>query len=234
LPSGGIGYARTVHPDVEKALAASFWSKLPRAPVEALLADGVLGEATAGQIVTEDQARDQVALVLSGLFRMFARAKSGRQVTVAYAREGDTIGLVSALAGPCHNGMQAMSASSVWIFSAETLRRSARANPEIAMALAEENARANMEMLNELADTAFGTVRQRLARHLLDLVVEGPDHGLLAPVSQQELANAVGTVREVVSRVLSVLSKEGLVRNTQAGLEVLDATRLWEQSQITD
>jgi CRP/FNR family transcriptional regulator len=224
-----------VHPDVERALAASFWSKLPREPVEAMFAEGIRLEATAGLIVTEDQARSQVALVLSGLFRMFARAKSGRQVTVAYAREGDMIGLVAALAGHCRNGMQAMSAASVWVLPAETLKRHARANPDMAMALAEENARANVEMLNELADTAFGTVRQRVARHLLDLVVEGPDNGpLLAPVSQQELANAVGTVREVVSRVLTVLSKEGLVRATQAGLEVLDATQLYEQSQVTD
>lgn len=223
-----------VDPDVERALAASFWSKLPREPVEAMLSEGMRADATAGLIVTEEQAHDQCALVLSGLFRMFARAKSGRQVTVAYAREGDTIGLISALAGPCRNGMQAMTASSVWIFSGATLRRHALADARIAMALAEDNARANIEMLNELADTAFGTVRQRVARHLLDLVVEGPDHGLLAPISQQELANAVGTVREVVSRVLTVLSKEGLVRVTQAGLEVLDATQLYEQSQVTD
>jgi len=223
-----------VHPEVEQALAASFLSKLPRAVVESLLAQGVRMASTSGLIVTEDQAHDNVALVLSGLFRMFARAKSGRQCTVAYAREGDMIGLISALAGPCRNGMQSMSAGAVLVISGQALRDHARTHPEIAMALAEESARQSIEMLNELADTAFGTVRQRVARHLLDLVVEGPDHGLLAPVSQQELANAVGTVREVVSRVLSVLSKEGLVRTTQAGLEVLDASQLYEQSQVTD
>lgn len=223
-----------MHPEVEQALAASFLSKLPRAVVESLLAQGVRMASTSGLIVTEDQAHDNVALVLSGLFRMFARAKSGRQCTVAYAREGDMIGLISALAGPCRNGMQSMSAGAVLVISGQALRDHARTHPEIAMALAEESARQSIEMLNELADTAFGTVRQRVARHLLDLVVEGPDHGLLAPVSQQELANAVGTVREVVSRVLSVLSKEGLVRTTQAGLEVLDASQLYEQSQVTD
>jgi CRP/FNR family transcriptional regulator len=103
------------------------------------------------------------------------------------------------------------------------------------MALAEESARSNYDTLDEFAEAAFGTVRQRVARHLLDLVVQGPDDGpLLAPISQQELANAVGTAREVVSRVLQVFKTEGLVRPTQAGLEVLDATELYQQSQVMD
>jgi CRP/FNR family transcriptional regulator, cyclic AMP receptor protein len=224
-----------VHPALEQALAASFWKKLPREPVEALFAEGKLAEVPAGLLISEDQARGQVALVLSGLFRLFARAKTGRQVTVSYAREGDMIGVTSALAGPCPMGMQSLSVGSLWVLSADALKRHALADARLAWAVAEDSARSNFDILGELADTTFGTVRQRVARHLLDLVVESPDNGLLvAPISQQELANAVGTAREVVSRVLGVLRSEGLVRATQAGLEVLDATQLYEQSQITD
>jgi len=38
----------------------------------------------------------------------------------------------------------------------------------------------------------------------------------------------------VVSRVLQVFKTEGLVRPTPAGLEVLDAAELYQQSQVTD
>jgi CRP/FNR family transcriptional regulator len=226
-----------VHPELEQALAVSFWSKLPRAPVEALLAEGARAEATEGQIVTAAEGKGTVAIVLSGLFRMFAHAKSGRQVTTRYARQGDMLGLISALAQPWHLGrLQALSAGAAWVISNESLRRHALGDARIALALAEEMARTNYDMLEEFANTAFGTVRQRVARHLLDLVGEAPDGGgsLLAPISQQELANAVGTVREVVSRVLQAFRGEGLACVTQAGIEVLDATRLYEQSRITE
>jgi CRP/FNR family transcriptional regulator len=132
-------------------------------------------------------------------------------------------------------GMQSLSPGSLWVIPSAALERHAIANPRIAWAVAQDNARSNFEMIGEIADNAFGTVRQRVARHLLDLVVEGPEHGpLVAPISQQDLANAVGTVREVVSRVLQVFKTEGLVRPTPAGLEVLDAAELFQQSQVTD
>jgi CRP/FNR family transcriptional regulator len=219
----------------EDALAASFWSKLERPVVDALFAEGMAADVPAGLMIPEDQAHGQIALVMSGLFRMFARAKTGRQVTVSYARKGDTIGLTSALAGHCRMGMQSLAIGSLWVIPSAALERHAQASSQLAWAVAQENARGNFDILGELADNTFGTVRQRVARHLLDLVVEGPDNGpLVAPISQTDLANAVGTVREVVSRVLQVLKSEGLVRPTQAGLEVLDAAQLFQQSQVTD
>jgi CRP/FNR family cyclic AMP-dependent transcriptional regulator len=224
-----------MNPAIEPAVAASFLSKLPRELVEPLLAEGTLAEVPTGLVISVEQVYGQVALVVSGLFRLFARAKSGRQVTVSYSREGDLVGLTSALTGPCRMGMQSLSAGSLWVMSGEVLKRHALADARLAWALAEVSAQGTYDLLEELADTTFGTVRQRVARHLLDLVVEGPpDAPLVAPISQQELANAVGTVREVVSRVLQVFRSEGLVRATQAGLEVLDATQLYQQSQVTD
>jgi CRP/FNR family transcriptional regulator, cyclic AMP receptor protein len=79
----------------------------------------------------------------------------------------------------------------------------------------------------EITGGAFATVRQRVARHLLDLVSEGtsgdrPGHGLVVRASQQELAAAVGTVREVVVRVLRELRTEGAVRTERDRIIVTD------------
>jgi len=224
-----------MHPAVAPALAASFFSKLPLEIVEPLFAQGAYVATPAGLVVTVDQAQRQVAIVLSGLFRCFVRSKNDRQATVAYSREGDMIGLSSLLVGTCRMGLQGLTAGAVWAMPGEAVKQAAMRAPQLAWALAEESARSTYDLASEVADTTFGTVRQRIARHLLDLVVEGPPEApLVAPVSQQELANAVGTAREVVSRVLSALRSEGLVRTTQAGVEVLDATQLYQQSQITD
>lgn len=82
-------------------------------------------------------------------------------------------------------------------------------------------------VLEAYAGTAFGSVRQRLARHLLDLATAGQrDSALVAEVNHQALADAVGTAREVVSRSLQDLRAVGLIRTTRTGIVVLDPARL--------
>jgi CRP/FNR family transcriptional regulator len=49
-------------------------------------------------------------------------------------------------------------------------------------------------------------------------------------VSQQELADLVGSVREVVSRALRDLRAEGIVGVTRSGITVLNPSRLAEKA----
>lgn len=93
----------------------------------------------------------------------------------------------------------------------------------IAWAIAEEITHRLYVYMEVIAATTFGTVSQRVARHLLDLSCshqQGPT--LLAQVSQQELADAVGSVREVVARSLRQFRKMGLVETTPHGILIHD------------
>lgn len=73
---------------------------------------------------------------------------------------------------------------------------------------------------------------RRVAAHLLDLASaqQRPQGRLVAQVSQQELADAVGSVREVVARVLRDLRLAGIVATAPDSVVVLDAPRLQRQS----
>src|SRR5262249_29826769 len=64
----------------------------------------------------------------------------------------------------------------------------------------------------------FASVRQRVARHLLDLATSRLEASrtLTALVSQQDLANSVGSVRGVVARVLADLRSEHRRRGPQS------------------
>ena len=64
-----------------------------------------------------------------------------------------------------------------------------------------------------------------MARHLLDLASEGASE-LVVSVSQQQLAEAVGTVREVIVRVLRELRAAGVVRTERNRIVILDPARL--------
>src|SRR5262245_53507012 len=94
--------------------------------------------------------------------------------------------------------------TSLFSVNSRTLTQAARRDARVAWGVAEELNRRLYETLQQTAVNAFGSVKQRIAAHLLDLASaqQGPRGGLVARVSQQELADAVGSVREVVARVL--------------------------------
>jgi len=54
--------------------------------------------------------------------------------------------------------------------------------------------------------------------------------GAVARLSQQELADAVGSVREVVARALGKLRDEGLLRTHDGELELVEPSRLAEEA----
>jgi CRP/FNR family cyclic AMP-dependent transcriptional regulator len=100
-------------------------------------------------------------------------------------------------------------------------RRAAEGDVRIARAFLGELSERVQSFIYEISGSAFTTLRRRVARHLLDLASErGTElsvdpksaQELIVRVSQQELADAVGTVREVVVRALRELRQAGIVR----------------------
>jgi CRP/FNR family transcriptional regulator len=117
-------------------------------------------------------------------------------------------------------------------------RRVAERDVRVATALLTEVSERVLSFVWELSGSAFATVRQRLARHLLDLASQrGPEPAseqrfeseLVVRVSQRELAEAVGTAREVVVRVLRELRQEGVVRTGRDRIVVADPARLIQE-----
>src|SRR5262249_45301056 len=158
-------------------------------------------------------------LVLDGLIRMFLVSEAGRQVTVRYARSGETLGLVHLFGRKTTVHAQAITPASVWTIAPERLRTLAGQHADLATAIAEECATRASDAIEELALLTFGSVRQRIARHLLDLAAAQQQAGeLVAAVTQQQLADAAGTVREVVARVLKQLHQAGMTAGSEGGV----------------
>jgi CRP/FNR family transcriptional regulator len=112
---------------------------------------------------------------------------------------------------------------------ATTLRAMLESDAGVARACAAELARQVQDLLIDVAEQAFLSVRQRLARELLVLAARGPGRDLVVTASQQELADAIGSVREVVARTLHALQEDGLVRVGRGGIELLDPMRLTDE-----
>jgi CRP/FNR family cyclic AMP-dependent transcriptional regulator len=218
--------------EVEDGLAHSFLARLPPEVRDGLRAEGERADYPAGTTVYRARSAPQAALVVRGLLRVFLTSAEGRQVTVRYARPGDVLGIAVLVGGPASTSVQAVEPSSVFRISARTLIAAARRDPRVSWAIAEELNRRLYEVLEQTAVNAFGSVRQRVAAHLLDLASaqQHPRGRLAARVSQQELADAAGSVREVVARVLRELRVAGVIATAADRIVILDATRLYAES----
>jgi CRP/FNR family transcriptional regulator len=124
--------------------------------------------------------------------------------------------------------VQALTAGGLYYMDVARAKRLARADAAVAWAFAKESVDRLYEVLEELAGNTFATVRQRVVRHLLDLAAARPtsDGRLTALVNQQHLANSVGSVREVVARILQELRAASLVRTSPGRIEILDPVRI--------
>jgi CRP/FNR family transcriptional regulator len=211
------------------AIAASSLVSLP---------EDVIAELTAGAKRLRMLARSTIhheggdsphlELVMAGLVRVQVAAADGRTMTVRYARPGALLG-VATLYAPIARpfGIQALSDSELLGFRPAVVRGWADRDPRVARALLNETSQRVMSFVAEFSGHAFANVRQRIARHLLDLASDhhGPDV-LLAPISQQDLADSVGTVREVVVRVLRELREAGVVQTGRDGIVIRSPEQL--------
>ena len=210
---------------VADALSRSHFRDLPVDVASALMDGAFRIRAPAGSIVRQDgEPGPYLELLVDGFLRVFVRAPDGRSLTVRYVRRGDVTGVVSLFTPDYSLGatIEALVDSDLLHFRADVAIDLAERDTRVARAMIGELSERVVSFVAEIPGSAFSTVRQRVARHLLDLASERPQgERLVARVSQQALADAVGSVREVVVRVLHDLRSEGVIRTGREGIEIV-------------
>ena len=96
----------------------------------------------------------------------------------------------------------------------------------LANVLLRDLAERSASYIHALASTTLSPLRENVVRHLLDLAGVDDRGRLVARVTQQQLANHVGTVREVVGRLLRDLREQGLLLTGRDEIVLVDAERL--------
>ncbi|MBC7345408.1 MAG: Crp/Fnr family transcriptional regulator [Clostridia bacterium] len=114
----------------------------------------------------------------------------------------------------------------------ELARELLKRQPELAVEVARRLSRDRHMLLERLAYFAYGSVRKRLARGLLEL---GKQFGLRSgggllidlPLTHQDLAHLIGASRQTVCQELQKLAEEGLIQveGRRITLTDLDALR---------
>lgn len=219
-------------PAVERAWRRSFLGPLAidRSVLAALFADATYATFASGHTVRLGRSgwseQSAVSLVVEGMFRAYLSHPNGRQTTVQYMHAGDVWGIVRLLTAendsPHRMTYQALESARVVSLNGDKFARFAMARPDVAWALAQEVAKVVGVRTRALSTNTFATVSERVAQHVCALAVDVEDGPPLVYASHQELADAVGTVREVVTRVIAQLKSDGLLRYSGRHIEILD------------
>jgi len=217
-------------PQTERIIDSSLLGSLPPPLRDRIVNEAVPLDVPAGSTIYRDEDAPRCALVISGLVRVMLSASDGRSVTVRYARAGELLGVPAIVAGPVPVSVHLVTPARLLMLNVRTMEHLGRTDPAVAWMFAREIARRLYDTLDAVADTAFGSLRQRVARHLLDLAITDREDRLVVPATQQELAEAVGSARPAVARVIAELRALGLLVSSPPGIAILDAAGLHAQT----
>jgi len=187
----------------------------------------VIRRFTSGAVLWTAGARPRgLYLILQGRVRV-VRASGGRQHVIHTESAGATIGEVPLFAGGSYPASAIAAEDTVCaVVGADTLLAAIGADPSLAMALLARMAGRVRDLVDRLDGRSAQTVRARLAEWLLHRAGEDARPFTLG-CSQAELAEELGTVREVLVRELRRLRASGLLRaGPRRSWEVTDPAQL--------
>lgn len=196
----------------------------PEAAVEALARVAMPVTRAAGEIIfLEGDPTAGIFLVEEGTVKICRFSKEGREYTLHLEHRGDTFNDVSALdGGPNPATAIAFTDVKLWRIAREDLRRVTGLHPELTWSLVESLARRARYLVGVVQDLAMRDVRGRLARLLLEQATAAERGDQPDPLTQEEMANRIGTVREVVGRTLRAMAADGLISMDRQRIVIVD------------
>jgi CRP/FNR family transcriptional regulator, cyclic AMP receptor protein len=205
-----------------------FMSLLSEANQRRLL-DGSTRDAYAPGTVIFHPASDGRAYLLDrGLARGYTTVPDGRQATITFFHSRELIGGTSIVSHPPAIFVQIVAKSSMTTLQLEMVRRLAATENEVLAAVATHLAARIRSAYKLIAVRTLGDIRQRLAYDLLDRACRAQlEAGRLeARVTHADLADSIGSAREVVGRTLTRLRAEGIIETAPGLVRVIDPLRL--------
>lgn len=156
-------------------------------------------------------------VVLHGKVRV-VRGRGARQHVIHTEVPGGTLGEVPLFAGGTHPATAiAAEPTRCALFTLPALRAAMADDESVSLMLLRRLALRTRGLVERLDDRSSRSVQARLIEFLLARPVSGSSRTISLGMTQQALAEELGTVREVVSRELRSLCEKGLLESAGAG-----------------
>jgi CRP/FNR family transcriptional regulator, cyclic AMP receptor protein len=171
-------------------------------------------------------------VVESGHVRIFKSSANGREQVLSIDGPGSSIAELPVFDGGSYPAsVTAIDDANLLFVSKQDFQALCLKHPEVALKVLRVVGSRLRRLVGIIEELSFTTVRHRLAAFLLRLAQkEGKPAAVgvevILPISNQELASQIGTVRELVSRNLSRLQSEGILKIDGRTVTVFDLKAL--------
>jgi len=203
-------------------MSHSPFSSLPESLVREIREQSVRKRFEEGQeILREGQFVSAIPVVLEGLVKVYTRYEE-RELLLYYIEPEESC-IMSFSAGmgqePSQIYAQTEAPSELLLLPVEGVRRWMREFPVLNGLFFQQYRQRYSELLETIHHVLFNKLHVRLYEHLKRKASLRDTSELF--VSHQQLADELGTVREVITRTVKKLEAEGLVRQNGQRIEIL-------------
>ena len=181
--------------------------------LKALSAQGVLKAYPRNTIiVSEGDETDSFYVIVEGRVKVYVSDEEGREVVLGTQGVGDYFGEMVLDGGPRSASVVTLEPSRFAVVGKQRFRDFLYAHPEFSIHLVEKLIARTRALTENVKSLALMDVYGRVARLLLELAVT-EDGRLVVPekLTQQDIANRVGSSREMVSRIFKDLTIGGYI-----------------------
>ena len=159
-----------------------------------------------------------------GSLKAMKTSSDGREQVLRFLYAGEVFNEVGALAGkPNPATAIALEESGVWLLPRYALDKILLEHPQVALQI--------IELVTLAADLSLKTVEARFAKLLIEFA-EGDVIERRRWTNQTEMAARLGTVPDVLSRVIRELTRAGLIEMDKQSIRILDRAGLAERAMI--
>src|SRR5450631_1331678 len=196
--------------------------------------------STGESVFGEGEPCSGLYVVESGHVRIFKSSANGREQVLSIDGPGGSIAELPVFDGGSYPASAtAIDDATLLFVSKQDFQALCLAHPQVALKVLRVVGARLRRLVGIIEELSFTTVRHRLASFLLRLAEkegEATSEGveITLPVSNQELASQIGTVRELVSRNLSHLQAEGMLKIDGRSLTIYDLKALEAELRSAD
>lgn len=180
----------------------------------------------------EGEPCEGLFIIAQGSVKIFKTSGTGREIMLLIDSAPSSVAEVPLFDdGPYPATVSAVDEVIAYLIGKKNFELACRQNPGLPLKMLAVVGQRLRQLVRTVESVTFGSVRQRLARTLLDFGQQAGSETFPLPVTHEELARRLGTVREVVSRNLSRFQAEGLLRIQRREVRLLDRAGLEREAE---
>lgn len=210
-----------------------FFKDLLKSDHEKILATAIKKKFSQDQFVYfEGDPSVGLYIVESGWIKVSKTSANGREQVIRFVTSNEPINALGLfLDVPNPATAIALEPSTVWIIKQEVAQKLIDDNPIMAKSIIKTLATRIQYLLSLVEDLSLRSVESRLARLLITQASEDTIHRKQW-ATQTEIAARLGTVTDVLSRVLRKLSEEEIIKVSRHQIKILNLKALEEKADI--